>query len=172
MAIKYLKGIRFEKTAIIAGLASILILQTSVFAADVDKAVLVNVDNSVQSEIKGWGLGVGNFDQDFGIHARKDFMFGASQKFEAVIQAGIYNQKEWTGRFDVDFHYVFKPTSSFFLYPLAGVDYAVQKRHNRVGMNLGGGCMADLNDITRLFIEAKYVTGEWDGYSISIGVYF
>jgi hypothetical protein len=169
---KYSKGIKFKKNAIIAGLASILILQTSVFAADGDKAVLVNVDNSVQSEIKGWGLGIGNFEKDFGVHARKDFMFGEEQKFEAVIQAGIYNQKKWTGRFDIDFHYVFKPASSTLLYPLVGVDYAVQKRDNRFGMNLGGGCMFDLNEITRLFVEAKYVTGDWDGYSISIGIYF
>jgi len=47
---KYFKGIKFKKTAIIAGAASMLILQTSVFAVDKDKAILVNVDNFVRAE--------------------------------------------------------------------------------------------------------------------------
>jgi len=44
------KGLKLANTAIIAGVASILILQTSVFAADKDEAVLVNVDNFVRAE--------------------------------------------------------------------------------------------------------------------------
>jgi hypothetical protein len=50
MTNKYVKGIKLANTTIIAGVASILILQTSVFAADNDEAVLVNVDNFVRAE--------------------------------------------------------------------------------------------------------------------------
>ncbi len=47
---KYFKGLKFANTAIIAGVASILILQASVFAADKDEVVLVNVDNYARAE--------------------------------------------------------------------------------------------------------------------------
>jgi len=50
MMSKYFKGIKLANTAIIAGVASVLILQTSVFAADKDEAILVNVDNFVRAE--------------------------------------------------------------------------------------------------------------------------
>jgi hypothetical protein len=50
MMSKYFKGIKFANTAIIAGVASILIMQASVFAADNDEVVLVNVDNYVRAE--------------------------------------------------------------------------------------------------------------------------
>jgi hypothetical protein len=124
------------------------------------------------AEPRGWGLGMGVFDNDFGIQARKDFMFGERQQFEAVIQGGVYNQNKWTGRFDADFHYVFRPESAFRLYPLIGLDWAIQEQNNRAGANLGGGCMIDLNAETRLFLEAKYVAGDWDGYALTLGIYF
>ena len=47
---KYSKGIKLANTAIIAGVASMLTLQLSVFAADNDEAVLVNVDNFAKAE--------------------------------------------------------------------------------------------------------------------------
>jgi hypothetical protein len=46
----YFKGIKLANTAIIAGVASMLILQLSAFASDKDEAVLVNVDNFVRAE--------------------------------------------------------------------------------------------------------------------------
>ncbi|MFZ9011478.1 MAG: hypothetical protein ACO20W_06240 [Anaerohalosphaeraceae bacterium] len=124
------------------------------------------------AEPRGWGLGVGVFDSDFGLHARKDFVFGEQQQFEAVLQGGLYNQNKWTGRFDADFHYLFRPASAFRLYPLIGIDWALQNKSNRAGVNLGGGCMLDLNTETRLFIEGKYVAGDWDGYALTVGLYF
>jgi hypothetical protein len=127
---------------------------------------------STFAEPRGWGLGVGVFDEDFGIQARKDFMFGERQQFEAVIQGGVYNQNSWTGRFDADFHYVFRADSAFRLYPLIGVDWAIQSKNNRAGANLGGGCAFDINAETRLFVEAKYVAGDWDGYALTFGIYF
>ncbi len=50
MKSKYFKGIKLANIAIIAGFTSILILQTSVFAADNDEAVTVNVDNFARAE--------------------------------------------------------------------------------------------------------------------------
>lgn len=64
------------------------------------------------------------------------------------------------------------PTPAFRLYPLIGVDWAVRKGNNQAGVNLGGGCMFDINADTRLFIEGKYVTGNWDGYALTFGIYF
>jgi hypothetical protein len=124
------------------------------------------------AEPRGWGLGAGVFDNDFGVQARKDFIFGKEQQFETVIQGGLYNQSKWTGRFDADFHYVFTPDSSFRLYPLIGVDWAVRNGNNRAGLNLGGGFTVDVNDSTRLFVEGKYVAGDWDGYALTFGIYF
>jgi len=124
------------------------------------------------AEPRGWGIGLGSFDGDFGAHARKDFMFGEVQQFEVVVQGGLYNQNKWTGRFDADFHYIFTPDSSFRLYPLAGLNWAVQSKNNRLGANLGGGVTFDINSETRLFIEAKYVAGDWDGFAFTGGIYF
>ncbi len=127
---------------------------------------------STFAEPRGWGLGVGVFDNDFGIHGRKDFILGEERQFETVLQAGLYNQNKWTGRFDADFHYVFRSSSTFRFYPLIGVDWAVQNENNRAGVNLGGGFTIDMNSETRLFAEGKYVTGDWDGYGFTLGIYF
>ena len=124
------------------------------------------------AEPRGWGLGVGVFEEDFGVHARKDFIMGENRQFDIALQGGIYNQNKWTGRFDADFHYVFFPASTFRLYPLAGLDFAIQSKSNRFGMNLGGGATVELNSATRLFVEAKYVVGDWEGFALTAGIYF
>ena len=124
------------------------------------------------AEPKGWGLGAGTFDGDFGVQARKDFMFGDELQYAVDLQAGLYNQRKWTGRFNADFHYVFMSQSAFSLYPLAGANLALQDGRNRWGANIGGGALLDLNDATSLFLEAKYVAGDWSGYAITVGVYF
>jgi hypothetical protein len=124
------------------------------------------------AEPRGWGVGMGVFESDFGIQARKDFMFGEELQYEVVVQGGLYNQNSWTGRFDADFHYVFRPDSTFRLYPLVGFDWAIQSKNNRAGANLGGGATFDLNTDTRLFMEVKYVAGDWDGFAFTAGIYF
>ncbi len=63
---KYFKGIKLANTAMIAGVASILILQTSVFAADKDEAILVNVDNFVRAETAV------NFDKTLPLNRNND----------------------------------------------------------------------------------------------------
>ncbi|MDZ8119257.1 hypothetical protein [Pontiella agarivorans] len=121
---------------------------------------------------KGWGIGAGTFDGDFGAQARKDFLFGPELQYDIALQAGLYNQHKVTGRFDADFHYIINPESGFQCYPLAGIDWAVHSKYNRIGANLGAGATLDLNDETRLFIEAKYVVGDWDGFAFTAGIYF
>jgi hypothetical protein len=124
------------------------------------------------AEPKGWGAGLGVFDSDFGIQARKDFEFGQELQYAIDLQAGLYNQNKWTTRLDADFHYIFRADSAFRLYPLAGVNLAIQSKNNRAGFNIGGGTTFDLNSETRMFLEAKYVAGDWDGYALTIGLYF
>ena len=125
-----------------------------------------------QAESRGWGMGVGTFDGDFGIHARKDFRMGAEQQFGIALQGGFYNQQKWTTRLDGDFHYVFRPESAFSFYPLIGLDLAIQSKNNRTGFNAGIGSTIQLNSQTRLFLEAKHVFGDWDGFAVTAGIYF
>ncbi|MEI6892341.1 MAG: hypothetical protein V5783_09230 [Pontiella sp.] len=124
------------------------------------------------AEPRGWGTGIGVMDGAFGAHARKGFLLGEEQQYAIVLQGGLYNETKWTGRFDADFHYVLTPTSSFSVYPLLGIDLAIRNKNNRLGANLGGGALFDLNTETRLFFEVKYVTGDWDGFSFIAGIYF
>ena len=124
------------------------------------------------AEPRGWGVGLGVFDGDGGVQARKGFEFGETRRYAIDLQAGLYNQNKWTGRFNADFHYIFRPDSAFRLYPLAGINFAIQGNNNRAGANIGGGALVDLNTDTRLFFEAKYVAGDWDGYALTAGIYF
>lgn len=134
--------------------------------------LLMTFTSMAEEGPRGWGAGLGVFDGDFGAHARKDFMLGKVDQFEIVLQGGLYNQNKWTGRFDGDFHYVFFPESAFRLYPLVGLDWAIQSKNNRAGVNLGGGFTFELNSQTRLFLETKYVAGDWDGFALTGGIYF
>ena len=124
------------------------------------------------AEPRGWGAGLGTFDSDWGAQVRKDFMFGEERQYAIDLQAGLYNQRKWTGRFNADFHYIFRPKSAFSLYPLAGLNFALQDGRNRWGANIGGGMLLDVNADTSLFLEAKYVGGDWNGYGITLGIYF
>lgn len=124
------------------------------------------------SEPRGWGAGFGIFDGDLGIHGRKDFSFGEELQYGVVLQGGVYDQNKWTGRFDADFQYIFRTESTFRFYPLAGLNWAIQSKENRFGANLGGGATFDLNSETVLFLEAKYVISDWDGFAITTGIYF
>lgn len=127
---------------------------------------------SAMAEPKGWGVGVGTFDGDIGIQARKTFLFGEVQNIGLALQGGIYNQNKWTGRFDADVHYYFLADKTIRLYPLAGLDFAIQGGNNRFGGNVGGGAIFDINEMTQLFFEAKYVAGDWEGLGLTFGIYF
>lgn len=128
--------------------------------------------NGSFAEPRGWGMGLGTFDGDFGLQARKDFMFGQELQYAIDLQAGVYNQNNWTTRLDADFHYIFRPDSTLRFYPLAGIGLALQKKSNRLGANIGGGVTFDINKETRFFLEAKYVAGDWEGFAFTGGIYF
>ena len=123
-------------------------------------------------EPRGWGVGLGTFEGDFGIQARKDFVLGKQQQYGIALQAGAYNQDKWTTRLDADFQYMFNPKPWLNLYPLAGVGLALQSKNNRAGFNLGAGVMVDLNSETKLFFELKHVFSDWDGFAFTAGIYF
>lgn len=127
---------------------------------------------TVSAEPRGWGVGLGTFEGDWGAQARKDFLIGEQQRHGVVLQGGLYNQTRWTARLDADYHFIFRPESAFRLYPLAGIDLAVQSKNNRAGINLGGGLTLDLNESTRLFLEVKHVFSDWDGLAVTAGIYF
>lgn len=135
-------------------------------------ALLVLSAIFTRAEPRGWGFGFGSFEGDFGLHARKDFQMGAEQQFGIALQGGFYNQNKWTTRLDGDFHYLFRPNSAFSFYPLAGLNLSIQSKNNRTGFNLGVGSTIQLNDQTRLFLEAKHVFGDWDGFAFTAGIYF
>ncbi|MDF7808766.1 hypothetical protein P4E94_15060 [Pontiellaceae bacterium B12219] len=135
-------------------------------------ALLTLCTISAFAEPSGWGVGLGVFDSDFGIQGRKDFKFGKELQYAVDLQAGLYNQQKVTTRLNADFHYIFRRDTAFRLYPLAGVNLAIQSKYNRAGFNIGGGTTFDLNSETAIFIEAKYVAGDWDGYALTVGVYF
>lgn len=120
----------------------------------------------------GLGAGAGFFDGDLGVHVRKGFYFGEVDEMGIILQAGLYEQRKWTGRFDVDFHYVLTPDKPVRIYPLAGIDFAVQNRNNRFGANIGGGLDLDARGPLLIFMEAKYVLGDWDGFAFTAGFYF
>jgi len=122
--------------------------------------------------IAGWGFGIGVFDGDFGIQGRKEFVLGKTKRSEISTQAAVYFQDDVTVRLDADYHYVFRPDSAFRFYPLAGIDFAIQDRNNRFGANLGAGIRLKITDYNALFIEGKYIFGDWDGFLISAGIYF
>lgn len=134
-------------------------------------ALFLGVVNTY-AEPRGWGLGLGTFEGDWGVSARKDFLIGEQQRHGIVLQGGVYNQTRWTARLDADYHFIFRPESAFRLYPLAGIDLAVQSKNNRAGINLGGGMTLDLNESTRLFLEVKHVFSDWDGLAVTAGIYF
>lgn len=124
------------------------------------------------AEPKGWGAGVGVFDGNIGIQARKDFAFGKELQYAVDLQAGIFNQNKWTTRLDADFHYLFRPDAVISFYPLVGVNLAIQSKNNRLGGNIGAGAIYDLNTETSVYLEAKYVSGDWDGFAFTAGIFF
>jgi hypothetical protein len=125
---------------------------------------------SARAETRGWGLGVGVFDGDFGVQARKDLRLGGDIS-HICGQASVYFQNKTTFRIDADYHFVLKSGSGRF-YPLAGVELAFNSNDVKFGINGGGGLNFMLTDKLAAFAEGKYVFGDWDGWAITGGVYF
>ncbi|VGO17879.1 hypothetical protein PDESU_06481 [Pontiella desulfatans] len=115
-------------------------------------------------------FGLGYFDGDPGMQIGKDFQLG--QRSEVAVLAGGYNQDRFTFRFDADYHFILTPDSPLRIYPLAGVDFAIRSKENRIGGNLGAGLSFNLAQPFSAFVEAKYVFGDWEGFGLVIGVHF
>jgi hypothetical protein len=133
---------------------------------------IASFSSANEKERFGLGIGGGVYDGDYGIQARKDFVFGEEKRSEIVLQGSFYNHNRFTFRFDADYHLVFLPEGPFRLYPLAGLDFAINSNDNKFGLNLGGGMTFPLIDQYAAFIEAKYTAGTWDGFALTAGVYF
>ena len=129
-------------------------------------------ESSPNLGLQGFGFGMGTFDGDFGIQVRKDFMLGPKKISVLALQGGLFFRDETTFNVDVDYHHIFTPNSAFRFYPLAGIDLAIEKEENRFGINLGVGANIKVTEQTALFVEAKYVFSDWEGFGFIIGVNF
>lgn len=120
----------------------------------------------------GWGVGMGGFDGDFGIQGRKDVSLGQSGIPEFSFQGSVILQNKTTFKFDADYHHIFNPDGPVRLYPLGGLQFAVNSNSNRFGLNLGGGLNIPFSEKVDGFLELKYTFGDWDGFSFVGGVRF
>lgn len=78
-----------------------LIIMVLVFAA------------SASAEVKGWGLGAGVMDGDFGAQIRKNFWLGGDIS-QITGQASVYFHNKTTFRLDADYHFVISSGKSRF----------------------------------------------------------
>lgn len=118
-----------------------------------------------------WGLGVGSHDGDFGVQARKDFWLGGDIS-QLTCQASVYWQNKKTFKLDADYHFIINPDQSSRFYPLAGLQFAFNSDDAKFGLNGGGGVNFRLTEKTAAFAEVKYVFGDWDGFTVTLGIYF
>jgi len=119
---------------------------------------------------RGWGLGAGVFDGDFGVQVRKDFRLGGDIS-QISGQAAAYFPSKTTFRLDADYHFLLNKGASRF-YPLVGLDFAFNSDHAKLGVNGGVGLNFKLTDKLAAFAEGKYIFGSWDGWAFTGGVYF
>jgi hypothetical protein len=123
------------------------------------------------AEVKGWGVGVGLLDGDFGIQGRKDIWLGGDIS-QITPQASVYFHDKTTFRVDVDYHLIINPEKPSRFYPLGGIQIAFNSDAVKFGLNLGGGVNFMLTEKLEAFAELKYVISDWDGFAITAGIYF
>ena len=134
-------------------------------------AILMLVGAATASaEVKGWGLGVGLLDGDFGVQGRKDFWLGGDIS-QITTQASVYFQNKTTFRLDADYHFIINPGQPSRFYPLVGLQFAFNSDDLKFGLNLGGGANFMLTEKLAAFAEIKYVISDWDGFAITVGLY-
>jgi hypothetical protein len=122
------------------------------------------------AETRGWGLGVGSFDGEFGIQGRKDFWLGGDVS-QITGQASVIFANKATFALDADYHFVIKSGAGRF-YPLAGLQFAFNSDDTEFGVNAGGGLNFMFTDNLAGFGEVKYVFFGWEGWFITGGIYF
>jgi hypothetical protein len=135
-------------------------------------AALLTLATPSLAETNGWGAGIHIFDGEFGIQGRKDFWLGGDIS-QITGQAGIIFANDVVFDLDVDYHFVITSdngTSRF--YPLAGIDFKFNGDGSDFGVNLGGGANFMMTEKLAAFAELKYVISDWDGFGVTLGVYF
>jgi len=122
------------------------------------------------AEPKGFGIGAGTFDGDFGVQLRKYFWLGGDIS-QITGSAGAYFHSKTTFRIDADYHFVISSGNGRF-YPLAGLDFAFNSNSAKFGINGGGGLNFMLTENLAAFGEFKFIFGKWDGWAFTGGIYF
>jgi len=133
--------------------------------------IMLTLVTTASAEIKGWGLGAGVMDGDFGVQARKDFWLGGEIS-QITGQASVYFHNTTTFRLDADYHFIINAGESSRFYPLAGLQFAFNSDAVKLGINAGGGVNFMLTEKLAAFGEVKYVFGDWDGWALTAGIYF
>ena len=133
--------------------------------------VMIALASPASAQVRGWGLGVGVFDGDFGIQGRKDFWLGGDIS-QITAQGSVYFHNRTTFRIDTDYHFIVNPGNPGRFYPLVGLDLAFNSKAVRLGANGGGGVNFMLTESVAAFAEIKYTFGDWDGFAITGGIYF
>jgi hypothetical protein len=91
---------------------------------------------------------------------------------EISLQGSVYFHNRTTFRFDADYHHILTPGETLRVYPLAGLQFAINSHNNRFGLNLGGGMNFSINENFDGFVELKYVFGDWEGFGVACGIRF
>jgi len=119
---------------------------------------------------RGWGLGAGAHDGDFGFQLRKNFWLGGDIS-QITAQGSVYFPSKTVFKIDADYHFVLSSGRGRF-YPLLGLQFAFTSDNAEFGINGGGGAGFMLTERTAAFAEVKYVFGDWDGWTFCGGIYF
>lgn len=132
--------------------------------------ILSSFAATAAAETKGWGLGAGAHDGDFGVQARKNFWLGGDVS-QITGQGSVFFHGKTTFKIDADYHFVINPESPSRFYPLAGLQFAFNSDSAKLGVNLGGGVNFMLTEKLAAFAELKWVLGDWDGFGFMVGLY-
>ena len=119
---------------------------------------------------RGWGLGAGIFDGEFGVQARKSLYLGGDIN-EITLQGSVVFAGKTTGVLDADYHFIIQQGNSRF-YPLAGLNFIFNDFGSEFGVNGGGGVNFMLTEKLAAFAEAKYVLFGWDAFVFTAGIKF
>jgi hypothetical protein len=133
--------------------------------------IIFTMATSASAEVKGWGVGIGLLDGDFGIQGRKDVWLGGDIS-HFTGQASVYFHNKVTFRIDADYHFIINPKDPSRFYPLAGLQLAFNSDAVKLGLNVGGGVNLMLTEKLAGFAELKYVIGDWNAWAVTAGIYF
>jgi hypothetical protein len=132
--------------------------------------IMLSLVATAAAEPKGWGLGAGAHDGDFGLQLRKDFWLGGDVS-QITGQGSVFFHGKTTFKIDADYHFIINRESPSRFYPLAGLQFAFNSDSVKLGVNLGGGAKFMLTEKMAAFAELKYVLGDWDGFGFMVGIY-